>query len=188
MSRHNADAVAAARARMLDLLRRQIRDDRVIDAMAAVRRERFVPDDLQASAYDDAALPIGHGQTISQPLMVAIMVEALDLRPTDRVLEVGTGSGYHAAVLARLAAEVVSIERDRDLLERARSLLAGEAPNVRVFAAGDMLGRAEGAPYDAIRTSHGVELQDLGPCGFVPLVGAEGWDEATLDRTRRFKV
>jgi protein-L-isoaspartate(D-aspartate) O-methyltransferase len=104
------------------LARRGIRDRRVLEAMAAVPRERFVPKDLQKEAYADRALPIGHDQTISQPFMVAAMLEALQVEG-GRALDVGTGSGYQAAVLAELADEVVTIERVPELAEQARATL-----------------------------------------------------------------
>jgi len=138
-------------AEMLASIRRGIGDARVVEAMAAVPRERFVPEGLRARAYDDCALPIGERQTISQPYIVALMTAALALDPGDRVLEVGTGSGYQAAVLSRLAREVITVERQPRLLERARDLLAALGyANVRVHAAGARLGRAEDGPYDAI--------------------------------------
>src|SRR5947207_7135414 len=115
---------AAARRRMIDDLRSEIRDTRVLDAMAELPRESFVPQSARAFAYEDRALGIGAGQTISQPLIVAIMTEALQLRPEDKVLEVGAGSGYQAAVLAKLAREVHSVERIGSLLEAARAVLA----------------------------------------------------------------
>ena len=105
------------------LCRRGIADARVLAAIAAVPRELFVPDELRRRAYDDGALPIGHGQTISQPFMVATICAALELGREARVLDVGTGSGYQAAVLAELAAEVVTIERVPELAERARETL-----------------------------------------------------------------
>jgi protein-L-isoaspartate(D-aspartate) O-methyltransferase len=133
------------------LRRRGIMDERVLAAMATVPRELFLPARLARQAYDDNALPIGHGQTMSQPYVVAAMCELLALRGHERVLDVGTGSGYAAAVLAELAAEVVSIERLPALAELARSALdrAGyERVEVRV---GDgSLGAADRAPFDAI--------------------------------------
>jgi protein-L-isoaspartate(D-aspartate) O-methyltransferase len=127
---------------------RGIRDERVLAAMGRVRREGFVPAELRDAAYEDAALPIGHAQTISQPYMVARICEELRLRGDERVLDVGTGSGYQAAVLAELAAEVHSIERIPELAERARDALAGSAVHVHV---GDgTLGLPEHAPFDSI--------------------------------------
>ncbi|HUH20335.1 MAG TPA: protein-L-isoaspartate O-methyltransferase, partial [Gaiellaceae bacterium] len=112
---------------------RDISDERVLEAMERVPRELFVPDQERDHAYADAALPIGHGQTISQPYMVARIAEALALRPGERVLDVGTGSGYQAAVLAELGTEVVTIERIPELAERARaSLAAAGYPQVDV--------------------------------------------------------
>jgi protein-L-isoaspartate(D-aspartate) O-methyltransferase len=136
---------------MLALLRTRVHDERVIAAMAAVPRERFVPDDLQARAFDDCPLPIGEGQTISQPLIVALMLEVLALRPDERLLEVGTGSGYQAAVASMLVRDVITVERVPQLLERARQALAALGrTNVHVRAAGDLLGAPDRAPYDAI--------------------------------------
>ncbi len=150
-------ALSFARDRMLDLLRREIRDERVIEAMARVPRERFVPPELRARSYDDTSLSIGEGQTISQPLMVALMLEALLLRPQDRVLEVGSGSGYAAAILAQIVGEVVGVERRRALLERARTTIAAcDYSNVRLYEATDRLGRSENAPFDAILVSAGA--------------------------------
>jgi protein-L-isoaspartate(D-aspartate) O-methyltransferase len=152
-----ASYLAPARERMLALLHKHVRDERVIAAMAAVPRERFVPEHLRSRAYDDSALPIGEGQTISQPLIVALMTEALALRPDDRVLEVGTGSGYQAAVLSGLAREVETVERLPHLLERAREVLASlGCENVRAHLAGEMLGWPERAPYDAIIVAAGA--------------------------------
>jgi protein-L-isoaspartate(D-aspartate) O-methyltransferase len=130
---------------------RDISDERVLEAMERVPRELFVPDQERDHAYADAALPIGHGQTISQPYMVARIAEALALRPGERVLDVGTGSGYQAAVLAELGAEVVTIERIPELAERARaSLAAAGYPQVGVRVGDGTLGVPELAPFDAI--------------------------------------
>src|SRR3954469_23119035 len=114
------------RARMVQeqLRNRGIRDERVLQAMARVPRQEFVPPDMVHAAYDDRPLGIGEGQTISQPYMVASMLEALELQPADTVLEVGTGSGYQAALLAELAAEVFTIERFPDLAAKAQKILA----------------------------------------------------------------
>ena len=144
---------AQARARMVreQLEARGITDARVLAAMARVPRHAFVPEGVRDQAYEDWPLPIGHGQTISQPYIVAFMTAALDPRPTDRVLEVGTGSGYQAAVLAGLVAEVYSIEIVGPLAQRAEADLSrlGYA-NVRVRAGDGHQGWPEAAPFDAI--------------------------------------
>jgi len=134
------------------LLRRGIHDSRVLDAMSAVPRELFVPPGAVRHAYDDAALSIGHGQTISQPFIVALICQALGLDGTERVLDVGTGSGYQAAVLSELAGEVVSIERIPELAERARASLeqAGYAGRVELRVGDGTLGVADRAPYGGI--------------------------------------
>ena len=130
---------------------RDIVDQRVLDAMERVPRELFVPDKEQARAYDDVALPIGHGQTISQPYMVARICEVLGLRGDERVLDVGTGSGYQAAVLAELAGEVHTIERIPELAEQALANLAAAGyERVQVHVGDGTLGLPEHAPYDAI--------------------------------------
>jgi protein-L-isoaspartate(D-aspartate) O-methyltransferase len=130
---------------------RDIVDERVLEAMARVPRELFVPESERPRAYSDAALPIGHGQTISQPYMVARIAEALALRPGERVLDVGTGSGYQAAVLAELGADVVTIERIPELAESARaSLAAAGYDGVDVRIGDGTLGVPELAPFDAI--------------------------------------
>ena len=130
---------------------RDIADERVLAAMRRVPRERFVPEELQDRAYDDAALPIGAGQTISQPYMVARICEALALRGGERVLDVGTGSGYQAAVLAELAAEVHTIERVPELAERARAVLVESGyGDVAVHVGDGTLGLPDHAPFVAI--------------------------------------
>jgi protein-L-isoaspartate(D-aspartate) O-methyltransferase len=147
------DPAAARRMMVNDQLRaRGIGDARVLDAMQRVPREAFVPAEMRARAYDDAALPIGGGQTISQPYMVGRICAELDLRAGDRVLDVGTGSGYQAAVLAELAGEVHSIERLPELAERARRALAeaGYADRVHVHVGDGTRGLPEHAPYAGI--------------------------------------
>lgn len=130
---------------------RGIGDERVLAAMAAVPRELFVPPELADSAYVDGALPIGHGQTISQPYVVAAMCELLGLAGSERVLDVGTGSGYAAAVLAELAADVVSIERVPELAAAAREALAAAGyERVEVRVGDGSLGAPDRAPFDAI--------------------------------------
>ena len=144
---------AAERARMVreDLAGRGVRDARVLSAMGRVPRERFVPAGYLDSAYGDHPLGIGCGQTISQPYIVALMTEMLRLRGGERVLEVGTGSGYQAAVLAELAAEVFSVERHAELSAAAGRLLAelGHA-NVRLRVGDGTLGWPEEAPFQAL--------------------------------------
>ena len=145
---------AARRLAMVErqLRGRDVRDERVLAAMARVPRELFVPSALRRRAYDDAALPIGAQQTISQPYMVARICETLALRGDERVLDVGTGSGYQAAVLAELAHEVHSIERLPQLADLARENLerAGYADRVRVHVGDGTLGDPEHAPFAAI--------------------------------------
>ncbi|HEX3563002.1 MAG TPA: protein-L-isoaspartate(D-aspartate) O-methyltransferase [Solirubrobacterales bacterium] len=206
-----------ARAQMVErqLRRRGIEDERVLAAMADVPREHFVPEQVRQSAYNDSALPIGHGQTISQPWVVAAICAALSLQGDERLLEIGTGSGYSAAVLARLARSVVSIERVPELGETAqRKLEELGIENVEVIVADGSRGYPEGAPYDAIavhaatpeaphsllaelatdgrlvvpiatgsadlltvfvRENGDLHQETIGPCRFVPLIGAEGF-------------
>jgi protein-L-isoaspartate(D-aspartate) O-methyltransferase len=140
------------RAQMVrDLRRMGIRDERVLAAMARVPRERFVREDDVDVAYGDHALGIAEGQTISQPFVVARMTELLDLAPTHHVLEVGTGSGYQAAVLAELGRDVVTVERHVPLADRASALLAELGyENVKVIAGDASIGYPPDAPYDRI--------------------------------------
>ena len=132
------------------LVRRGINDERVLAAMARVPREAFVPDAERCRAYSDAALSLPHGQTISQPYIVALICQALELRGDERVLDVGSGSGYQAAVLAELAAEVVSIERIPGLASLARHNLRQTRCRVDVYVGDGSLGLPERSPYDAI--------------------------------------
>jgi protein-L-isoaspartate(D-aspartate) O-methyltransferase len=135
-------------------LRRYVGDQRVLEAIRRVPREAFVPEDLRPHAYDNTALGIGCGQTISQPLVVARMTELLDLRPGDRVLDVGTGSGYHAAILAALGARVWSIERHEDLSRGAAEALARAGVEGVTLLVGDgSRGLPEHAPFDAINVA-----------------------------------
>jgi protein-L-isoaspartate(D-aspartate) O-methyltransferase len=215
MAKATYSLLERARARLLAELRHDIRDERVLAAMARVPREKFVSDDLRAFAYENRPLPIGHGQTISQPLIVAMMTEALDLTSGEKVLELGTGSGYQAAILAELTERVVTVERIAPLAERAAAVLAELGyHNVQVRLADDTIGWPEDAPYDAILVTaaapdvppalieqlatqgrlvipvgahdvqelllitnnpSGLVTKRLGPCRFVPLVGAGGW-------------
>lgn len=130
---------------------RDIKDERVLKAMGEVRRHEFVPEDQRIFAYQDRPLPIGHEQTISQPYIVAFMTEKLDSKPEDRILEIGTGSGYQAAVLARLVKEVYSIEIVKPLAERAEATLKRLGyRNVTVKAGDGYKGWKEHAPFDAV--------------------------------------
>jgi protein-L-isoaspartate(D-aspartate) O-methyltransferase len=165
------------------LASRGIEDERVLEAMGRVPREDFVPRRLRARAYDDAALPIGEGQTISQPFMVARICEALSLRGGEKVLDVGTGSGYQAAVLAELAAEVVTVERIPALAARARETLrAAGYDRVEVRVGDATEGVPEHAPYDAIAVAAAAPslpqtlYDELRPRGrlVVPVGGAWG--------------
>lgn len=139
------------------MLRREgIHDPRVLAALRRVPRERFVPPDLEDRAYENAALPIGGGQTISQPYVVARMTQELRLRGTERVLEVGTGTGYQTAILALLAAEVVSVERIPALAGQATALLADlGVTNARIYLGDGTQGYPAAAPYDAILVTAG---------------------------------
>ena len=140
--------------RLLAELRQGVADERVLAAVRSVPRDVFVPDDLVAEAWDNVPLPIGCGQTISQPLVVARMCELLDLRGTETVLDVGTGSGYHAALLAQLAAHVCSIEVHPELSERAAGhLAAAGVENVTLVVGDGSRGLPDDAPYDAINVA-----------------------------------
>jgi protein-L-isoaspartate(D-aspartate) O-methyltransferase len=163
---HDVDSLIAE-------LRRYVEDERVLEAVAAVPRERFVPWPLRDRAYDNRALTIGCGQTISQPLVVARMTELLAPRPDDRILDVGTGSGYHAAILARLCAHVWSIERHRRLSERAaRNLEDADVDNVTLIVGDGTLGLPDEAPFDAINVAAAGDAADL--AGLEAQLGAGG--------------
>ncbi len=146
-----------ARERLFRDLRRNIGDERVVAAMERIPRELFIPPESRHLAYEDIPLPIGEGQTISQPYIVALMTHALELTGAQRVLEVGTGSGYQAAILCQLARWVVTVERVPTLLAATRQRLAdlGYA-NVELHQAGPTLGWPPGAPYDGIVTTAGA--------------------------------
>lgn len=194
-----------------------IHDERVLDALAMTPRELFVGNSLRSVAYEDRALGIGLGQTISQPLMVAVMTQALQLHGPERVLEIGTGSGYQTAILARLAAHVYSVERYQQLAYQAAYRLQQlHISNASIYVGDGTLGWPDEAPYDRIlvtaaaptipvrlllqlvrsgilvvpvgvrehqdllfvrRTLDRPEIHNLGGCLFVPLIGAEGWEE-----------
>lgn len=140
-----------ARARLIKHLGTEIKDKRVLAAMARLPRERFVPPESRHLAYEDRPLPVGFEQTISQPFIIALMTEALELTGNEKVLEVGTGSGYQAAVLAELARLVISVERRPALAETARRLLDELGyKNIEMHLADETIGWRKGAPYDAI--------------------------------------
>ena len=173
------------------LLRPAIGDERVLAAVASIPRERFVPRDQRDRAYANVALPIGSGQTISQPLVVARMLEALRLTPTDRVLDVGTGSGYHAALLSMLAAHVYTIERHRKLSTTAERAIRNLGIDNVTFVVGDGWdGLPSEAPFDAINVAAAIgdaepyalerQLADAGR-----LVAPVGSAEQHLILTRR---
>ena len=145
---------AAARARLIEHLRTEIKDERVLAAMARIPRERFVPPEERQLAYEDRPLPIGLDQTISQPFIVALMTQELGLTGSERVLEIGAGSGYQAAILAELARTVITVERLPILAETARKVLSSLGyANITVHLAKETLGWPEEAPYDAIIAS-----------------------------------
>ena len=147
----------AARASLIEHLSIEIRDERVLAAMACVPRELFVPPEEQHLAYEDRPLPIGFDQTISQPFIIALMTEALELTGNEKVLEVGTGSGYQAAILAELARLVITTERLPALAESARSVLDSLGyTNIVVHLAEETLGWQREAPYDAIIVTAGA--------------------------------
>jgi protein-L-isoaspartate(D-aspartate) O-methyltransferase len=147
----------AARAELIEHLSTEIRDKRVLGAMGSIPRELFVPPESRYLAYEDSPLPIGNDQTISQPFIIALMTEALALKGKEKVLEVGTGSGYQTAILAKLAGHVVTIERLQSLAEAARKLLDSLGfSNIEVHVAEETLGWQRGAPYDAIMVTAGA--------------------------------
>jgi len=174
------------------LRRRGIRDQRVLNAMLLIPREEFVdPVDLP-NAYVDAPLPIGYGQTITQPYMTALMAERLELRGTERVLDVGTGSGYHAAVLGALAQQVISIERIPELAALARANLhrAGLDSNITVLCGDGSVGIPEESPFDAISVAAAsprtppallVQLSDPG----ILVIPVGGRDDQDLNVVRK---
>jgi protein-L-isoaspartate(D-aspartate) O-methyltransferase len=139
---------------LIDRLKDHVSDERVLEAMRAVPRDAFVPSELANEAWDNVPLPIGAGQTISQPLVVARMLEQLELKGGERILDVGTGSGYHAALLAHLGSHVWSVERHRDLADQAReNLKTAGIHNVTVIVGDGARGLPETAPFDAINVA-----------------------------------
>jgi protein-L-isoaspartate(D-aspartate) O-methyltransferase len=214
------DPYRDARRRMVEnqIAARGVGDERVLRVMRALPRHAFIAPDFQPQAYEDHPLPIGHAQTISQPYIVALMTSLLHLCGKEKVLEVGTGSGYQAAVLSKLAAEVHSVERIPELAQAAREKLAEQGcSNVIVHVGDGTLGWPEMAPYDGIlvtagapdmppalteqlrvggrlvipvgqrwrqilqlwtRKKKGLEKEEILPVVFVPLKGAQGWQDS----------
>ena len=175
------------RERLFHRLSQRIRDERVIEAMERVPRERFVPVESRDAAYDDNPLPIGKGQTISQPFIIALMTQALDLKDTESVLEVGTGSGYQAAILALLAKKVISVERHSELIESARRILDSLGyHNIKIHQATETLGWPDEAPYDGIIVTAAapdvpqVLLDQLAPKGRLVIPVGGRFDQVRL--------
>jgi len=186
--------MTAARERMVEvhLAGRGIRDPRVLAAMRTVPRERFVGAGMEDLAYEDSPLPIGAGQTISQPYIVALMAQAAEIEPGDRVLEVGAGSGYAAAVLSRLAARVVAIERHASLADEARERLAALGyDNVAVHVGDGSTGWPGEGPYEAILVAAGAPEPPPALCAQLAIGGRlvvpvdAGDDHQRLRRIRR---
>ena len=182
------------RARMVEqqLRRRGIADTRVLAAMEAVPREAFVPEAERARAYYDGALPLSHGQTISQPLMVAMSVEALGLTGKETVLEIGAGSGYQAAVLSKLAKQVYGVEIVPELAEGARRTLESLGiDNVKIICADGRKGWPEGAPYDGIVVAAAAEqvpdalVEQLAEGGRLVIPVGGRWGQALQASTKR---
>jgi protein-L-isoaspartate(D-aspartate) O-methyltransferase len=152
----------AARAELIEQLSAEIQDKRVLAAMARIPRENFVPPEYHNAAYEDGPLPIGSQQTISQPYIIALMTQALELKGNEKVLEVGTGSGYQTAILAELATKVITVERVPALAQIARTALDKLGyKNIEINIAEDTLGWQKEAPYDAIMVTAGApEIPD----------------------------
>jgi protein-L-isoaspartate(D-aspartate) O-methyltransferase len=180
-----------ARENLLKYLDHEIADKRVVEAMKRVPREAFVSPEQYRAAYDDRPLGIGFGQTISQPFIVALMVQALELRGVEKVLELGTGSGYEVAILAELAQKVVTVECIPELAESAKQVLDKLGySNIEVHVAGKTLGWPEGAPYDAIIISAGapsvpqVLLEQLTLNGRLVIPVGSRWQQDLLRVTK----
>lgn len=184
----------AVRAELIRHLSLEVRDRRVLEVMERIPREVFVPQDSYYAAYEDRPLSIGYGQTISQPFIIALMTEALKLKGSEKVLEVGTGSGYQAAILAELAKRVITVDRLPQLVKLARQVLErlGYA-NVEVHVAGRNLGWPDEAPYDAIMVTAAapsvpqVLLDQLSFGGRLVIPVGSRWEQELLKITKRKK-
>jgi protein-L-isoaspartate(D-aspartate) O-methyltransferase len=154
---------AADRAGLIAHLSAEIKDRRVLDVMSRIPREKFVPEESRHLSYDDGPLPIGWEQTISQPYIIALMTQELELTGKEKVLEIGTGSGYQTAILAELSKQVISVERVPALAESARKVLDSlRYTNIEIHIAGETLGWPDGAPYDAILVTAGApDIPDI---------------------------
>jgi protein-L-isoaspartate(D-aspartate) O-methyltransferase len=179
------------RSQLIKHLNREINDKRVVEAMARVPRELFVPPSAYNFAYDDRPLSIGYQQTISQPFIVALMTEAMDIQDDDKVLELGTGSGYQTAILAELAAKVVSTERIPELIESATKVLSRLGyTNIEIYPAGETLGWQQGAPYNAIIVTAGapaipeVLLDQLALNGRLVIPVGSRWEQELIKVTK----
>jgi protein-L-isoaspartate(D-aspartate) O-methyltransferase len=174
------------------IMERGIQDERVIEAMRAIPRENFFPAEARPTAYADRAAPIGHGQTISQPYMVALMTSRLNVQPTYKLLEIGTGSGYQTAILAKLAREVYTVERVKPLLDAAfERLLALDIRNVHFHFGDGTLGWAQFAPFERILITAGAPvvpetlLRDQLADGGIAILPVGPDDEQMLVEVRR---
>ncbi len=184
--------LSLARDNLIAKLSLEISDKRVIGAIRHVPREAFVPEDQYYAAYEDRPLSIGFGQTISQPYIVALMVQALELKSEDKVLELGAGSGYEAAILAELARQVITVERISELAEGAKRVLEKLGySNVKVYLAGKKLGWPDEAPYNAIIVSAGapnipqILLDQLSLGGRLIIPVGSRWQQDLLRVTKR---
>ena len=207
---------ATARAELINHLNAEIKDKRVLAAISHIPREQFIPEENRHLAYEDGPLPIGWEQTISQPYIIALMTKALELTGNEKVLEIGTGSGYQTAILAELAKRIISVERVPALAKSARRVLDSLGyKNIEIHVAKETLGWPEEAPYDAIMVTAGApdipdelinqlaiggrmvipagsryvqelykvtkrknknQVQKLGGCRFVALIGKGAWE------------
>ena len=183
-----------AKANLFKFLNHAIEDRRVVEVMHCVPRESFVPQEYRYAAYDDKPLSIGFGQTISQPFIVALMIQALELKGDEKVLELGTGSGYEAAILTEIAKQVITVECIPELMEAAKRILEKLGySNIEVHLAGKTLGWPQGAPYDAIIVSAGapsvpqVLLDQLSWNGRLVIPVGSRWQQELLKVTKRKK-